>query len=63
MKREEIQVQTEYLIYDFNGLLGFIGGTLGLFIGFSFYGLLTDLINTASFISQKVSHCLISSKI
>ena len=55
MKREEIQVQTEYLIYDFNGLLGFIGGTLGLFIGFSFYGLLTDIINSALFITQKIS--------
>ena len=63
MKREEIQVQTEYLIYDFNGLLGFIGGTLGLFIGFSFYGLLTDLINSVLFITQKISNYLLSSKI
>ena len=33
----ELEVQKQYLIYDFYGLIGFIGGTLGLFIGFSFY--------------------------
>ena len=44
MKREEMQVQSEYLIYDFNGLLGFIGGTLGLFIGFSFYGFISTIL-------------------
>ena len=27
----------EYLIYDFNGLVGSVGGTLGIFIGFNFY--------------------------
>ena len=29
-------VKEEYLLYDFTGFIGQIGGTLGLFIGFSF---------------------------
>ena len=33
-KNEE--VNQEYLIYDITGFVGSVGGTLGLFIGFSF---------------------------
>ena len=33
-----MKVEEEYLIQDFVGMLGSIGGTLGLFIGFSFLG-------------------------
>ena len=40
MPTDEIQEQKEYLIYDLNGLIGFVGGTLGLFIGFSFFDIL-----------------------
>ena len=32
----KIKVEEEYLIHDFVGMLGSIGGTLGLFVGFSF---------------------------
>ena len=35
----------EYLLYDFNGLVGTVGGTLGLFIGFSFYDVIINLTN------------------
>ena len=38
----------EYLLYDFTELVGSVGGTLGLFIGFSFYDIIlkiTYLIN------------------
>ena len=31
-----IEVHSEYLIYDMTGLIGSIGGSLGLFVGFSF---------------------------
>ena len=31
-----IDVQEEYLVYDSTGFIGSVGGTLGLFIGFSF---------------------------
>ena len=34
----KIKVEEEYLIHDFVGMLGSIGGTLGLFVGFSFLG-------------------------
>ena len=37
MGSSEIKLQTEYLVYDLNGLVGFVGGTLGLFLGFSFF--------------------------
>ena len=40
------QRQVEYLIYDTLSLVGTIGGTLGLFVGFSFYdfiGMIIDL--------------------
>ena len=32
----------EYLIYDFNGLVGSVGGTLGIFIGFNCYDIITS---------------------
>ena len=41
----KIKVEEEYLIHDFIGMLGSIGGTLGLFIGFSFLGGLFHMFN------------------
>ena len=35
----EMIVEEEYLVHDFIGMLGSIGGTLGMFIGFSFVGI------------------------
>ena len=40
-----IMVIEEYLLYDFVGILGSVGGSLGLFLGFSFLGLFSDLID------------------
>ena len=37
----------EYLIYDWIGMIGSIGGSLGLFIGFSFRDFLTYFIQFA----------------
>ena len=42
---EVITIYEEYLIYDFNGMLGSIGGTLGLFVGFSFSSAIELFIN------------------
>ena len=39
----EVEVKKEYLVYDMNDLIGFVGGTLGLFVGFSFYELAKKL--------------------
>ena len=41
----EMVVYDQYLIYDFVGMIGSIGGSLGLFIGFSFLDLIFYLIN------------------
>ena len=41
----EMVVSEEYLIYEITGVIGSIGGTLGLFIGFSFLDISTKLIN------------------
>ena len=35
----------EILIFDFIGLVGSIGGSLGLFIGFSFFGYVTPILD------------------
>ena len=45
-------VKTEYYILDIFQLIGSVGGTLGLMIGFSFMGSLTSI---AECISQWVS--------
>ena len=37
-------VNKEYLIFDTIGLIASVGGTLGMFIGFSFSGSITALI-------------------
>ena len=39
------QINEQYLVYDFAGFLGSVGGTIGLFIGFSFYDTLIIMIN------------------
>ena len=49
LSSKKIKVYEEYLVYDTENVIGYIGGTLGLFIGFSFqnvlYGGLTFLEN------------------
>ena len=48
-----IEVYEEYLMYDAIGLIGTVGGTLGLFIGFSFLDVSSILMNFfASFINS-----------
>ena len=41
------EIHIEYLIYDTLSLIGTIGGTLGLFVGFSFYDFLAMIIHFA----------------
>ena len=41
----EMAVSEEYLIYEITGVIGSIGGTLGLFIGFSFLDISKKIIN------------------
>ena len=42
---DKMEVSEEFLIYEITGVIGSIGGTLGLFIGFSFLDISTKLIN------------------
>ena len=42
---DEVEVLEEYLIYEITNVIGSVGGTLGLFIGFSFLDLSTKLIS------------------
>ena len=39
-----VQIFEEYLMFEFNDLIGTIGGHSGLFIGFSFYGFISEMI-------------------
>ena len=39
-----VEVHEEYLVYNEVDLVGIIGGTMGLFIGFSFSGFMTYII-------------------
>ena len=45
---ERLTVYQEYVVYDAIGIIGSVGGTLGLFIGFSFSGLISGLIEFCS---------------
>ena len=38
----KVSVSKEYLIYDFIGMVGSVGGTLGMFIGFSFFEVINN---------------------
>ena len=41
---KEITVYEEYVVYDFNGIVGTVGGSLGLFVGFSFLDIILLII-------------------
>lgn len=45
-------VTNEYLIYNTAGMVGNIGGSLGLFLGCSFFGFLSDFLD---FIRNKLT--------
>ena len=43
---DEVIVKEEYIIYDIIGMIGAVGGTLGLFIGFSIYNVVLSFFKT-----------------
>ena len=45
--RQTATVYREYEVYDINGFVGTVGGSLGLFLGFSFLDLIQYLIKKA----------------
>ena len=50
---EEVTVFQEYVVYDTIGMNGSVGGTLGMFIGFSFTGFISSIINRLSKLKNK----------
>ena len=49
-----VVVHEEYLIYDTIGLIGSVGGTLGMFIGFSFSGTISQIITYLSMLRSRL---------
>ena len=47
---KDMSIEKEYLIHDFVGMLGSIGGTLGMFIGFSFLGIISSMLKQLQFL-------------
>ena len=41
----EMDISEEYLVYDFPNFIGTLGGSLGLFIGFSYTGFIGSIID------------------
>ena len=48
-----VTMYEEYQVYDFNGFVGSVGGSLGLFIGFSFLDMILYLINKAQDVCRR----------
>ena len=44
-----LTIYQEYLIYDGIGMIGSVGGTLGMFIGFSFSNVISSTLNFLQF--------------
>ena len=43
--RNDVKTFKEYLIYGVTDVIGFVGGTLGLFVGFSFLDSVMRIVN------------------
>ena len=53
--KSRMKVEEEYVIHDFVGMLGTIGGTLGLFIRFSFLGGLNFILHHLQVFMEKIA--------
>ena len=51
-----MSLQEEYYIVPTLDLIGIIGGTLGMFIGFSFYGTYTDIIDIIQSLASRINY-------
>ena len=47
-------VYKEYLIFDMVGMIGSVGGTLGMFIGFSFSGIISTIFGIILNLTDKI---------
>ena len=53
-------VYEEYLIVDFYGMVGVVGGTLGLFVGFSFFNIIPFFIDLIKRMYKKYKNPIIT---
>ena len=53
MAPARVLVREEYLVYDFVAMISSIGGTMGLFVGFSFSGLASCLMDKLQLLMGK----------
>ena len=56
VSNSKMKVEEEYLIQDFVGMLGSLGGSLGLFIGFSFLGGLSYILDYLQLFFERYSY-------
>ena len=56
-------VYEEYLTVDFYGMVSVVGGTMGLFIGFSFFNVITFLIDLIKIMYKKYKNQIITEEI
>ena len=56
--KKEMDVKQEYLIYDIITMIGSVGGTLGLFIGFSFLTCISSIIKKMKHVVNMVDNYL-----
>ena len=54
MPPKTVTVNEEYLIYDIDGFIGAVGGTMGIFIGFSFSNTFSLFMNFLVYIKYKI---------
>ena len=50
-----VTLHEEYLIIDFYGMVGIVGGTLGLFVGFSFFDVITYLMSFLQKVREQIN--------
>ena len=55
MSPARVLVKEEYLVYDFVAMISTIGGTMGLFIGFSFNGLTSGTLSLMEHFQMRMS--------
>ncbi len=52
-----IKVNQEYAVYDFSRVLGNVGGSLGMFVGFSFFDLVILFLTSSLAWLGSIFHC------
>ena len=53
-KEIEYELKKEYILFDINSIVASVGGSMGLFLGFSCFGMLSSLLAVCKEIAFKV---------